>query len=78
MRSGMTVLLDNCVIRQEEGMFDNVFRGANIHLDPEDLSAQALSIEPLEKVKMDNIDTKRKNGKIYGTFRIKTGGRNDT
>ncbi|MEG2698944.1 MAG: hypothetical protein RR951_08440, partial [Ruthenibacterium sp.] len=50
--AGMTILVDNCTIRQMDGTFDNVFRGANIHLNPDQPSGAALSIDALKNVRL--------------------------
>lgn len=52
LTSGMTILVDDCTIRQKDGAFDNVFRGANIHLDPAKPTAEAVAIEPLSDVRL--------------------------
>ena len=52
MYPGMTILVDNCTIRQKDNTFDNMFRGANIHLDPENPYAPALSIEPTKNLRL--------------------------
>jgi len=50
--SDMTILVDGCTIKQADGTFDNVFRGANIEIDPEKPFADALSVTPLKNVKI--------------------------
>lgn len=48
----MTVIIDNCTVRQKDLTFDNVFRGANIHLSEDNPSAPALSIDKLKNVRL--------------------------
>lgn len=49
--SKMTILVDDCTIRQADLTFDNVFRGANIHLDPDNFG-YVQSIDPQEHVRI--------------------------
>ncbi|HNX15547.1 MAG TPA: hypothetical protein PKH29_11935 [Oscillospiraceae bacterium] len=50
--SDMTVIVDDCTIKQADEAYDNVFRGANIKLDPEKPYEHALEITQLENVKI--------------------------
>lgn len=50
--SGLTVIIDNCTVRQADRTFDNVFRGKNIHLNGSDPFSSADSIDKLENVKL--------------------------
>lgn len=52
LSSGMTILVDNCTIRQNDGAFDNVFRGANVVLDPENPSFYTGDIERLSNIRL--------------------------
>ncbi|HPF57018.1 MAG TPA: glycosyl hydrolase family 28 protein, partial [Clostridiales bacterium] len=50
--SDMTILVDDCTIKQADGAFDNVFRGANIKIDSEKPFGDAQDVAPLENVKI--------------------------
>ena len=49
---GMTVIIDGCAIRQNDEVFDNVFRSANFRVNPDDSHGLPLSIEPIRDVKI--------------------------
>jgi predicted RNA-binding protein with TRAM domain len=52
LSDNMTIIIDGCAIKQNNGAFDNVFRGANVKVDPLDPYGWPLSIEPLKNVKV--------------------------
>lgn len=52
VESGMTIIIDGCTIRQRNRAFDNVFRGANIHLDPDNPMNPAVKLERLQNIKI--------------------------
>lgn len=52
LSSGMTVLVDNCTIRQSDCAFDNVFRSANVRLDKENPSFYSGEIEKISHVRL--------------------------
>ena len=47
-----TVILDGCVIRQQEETFDNVFRGDNMVVDPENPFGSPLSVKPTSGIRI--------------------------
>ncbi len=47
-----TVFIDGCAIIQNDGVFDNVFRGANLTLDPANPYGFPLDVKPLENVRI--------------------------
>lgn len=47
-----TVILDGCAIRQAPEVFDNIFRGDNLVIDPENPWGAPLEIKPLEHVRI--------------------------
>jgi hypothetical protein len=52
LSGNMTVVLDGALIKQNDGAFDNVFRGDNIEIDPEDPFGWPLSVRPLKNIKI--------------------------
>ena len=69
LSSGMTVIIDGCSIIQKDGMFDNVFRGGNLIVDPNDEYGFPLRVDPIQNVKILG-----KNGaKILGPEKNKRG-----
>lgn len=50
--SNTTVIIDGCAIRQIPETFDNVFRGDNLEIDPENPWGLPLSIAPLENIRI--------------------------
>ena len=67
--SNTTVIIDGCAIRQIPEAFDNVFRGDNLEIDPENPWGRPLSCTPLE-----NIRILGKNGaEILGPSRSRIG-----
>ena len=50
--SGMTVLIDNCVIRQKNETFDNVFRSVNVKLNSNNPYASTSPVKPLKDVRI--------------------------
>jgi hypothetical protein len=50
--SGMTVIVDGCTIKQKDYTFDNVFRGANVEIDPQNPFVFPLSVGNLENIRI--------------------------
>lgn len=50
--SNTTIIVDACFIKQADFTFDNVFRGDNLVIDPENPYGHPLDILPLENVKI--------------------------
>jgi len=50
--SNTTVIIDGCSIRQIPEAFDNVFRGDNLKIDPENPWGLPISVEPLENIRI--------------------------
>jgi hypothetical protein len=50
--SGMTVIVDGCAIKQNDGTFDNVFRGSNVTVDPHNPYDWPLDVAPLSDIKI--------------------------
>ena len=50
--SNTTVIIDGCAIRQIPEAFDNVFRGDNLEIDPENPWGHPLSIAPIENIRI--------------------------
>ena len=48
--SNTTVIIDGCAIRQIPETFDNIFRGDNLVIDPENPWGTPLDIKPLENI----------------------------
>ena len=63
------IIIDGCVIKQNDEVFDNVFRGANVIVNEKDPYGSPIDVKPLKNVKIIG-----KNGaKIIGTSKPKTG-----
>jgi hypothetical protein len=50
--SNTTVIIDGCTIKQNNGVFDNVFRGNNLAINPDDPYGYPLSISDLSNIKI--------------------------
>jgi polygalacturonase len=50
--SNTTVLIDGVAIKQNDFVFDNVFRGDNLRIDPKNPNGVPLEIEALENIKI--------------------------
>ncbi len=50
--SDTTVILDNCIIRQQDETFDNIFRGANLRINPAEPYGWPLEVQPLRNIKI--------------------------
>ncbi|MCL2517552.1 MAG: hypothetical protein FWF15_03215 [Oscillospiraceae bacterium] len=52
IRSGMTVIIDGCSVIQRDEMFDNVFRGDNLIVDPNAPYGFPLRVDSIQNVKI--------------------------
>lgn len=50
--SDTTVVIDGCTIKQEDETFDNVFRGDNLSIDPENPFGTPLGVTPMQNVRI--------------------------
>lgn len=50
--SHTTVIIDNCMIKQNDRVFDNVFRGVNLTLDQDNLYGYPLRVSNIEHIKI--------------------------
>ena len=50
--SNTTVIIDNCTIKQADYTFDNVFRGNNYVIDPENPFDYVLEVKPLKNIRI--------------------------
>jgi len=55
--SNTEVIIDNCMIKQQDEVFDNIFRGDNITFDPNDPHAYPTEITELKNIKITGIGT---------------------
>jgi len=67
--SDTEIIVDGCMIKQKERVFDNIFRGANLVLDEENPYGAPLDVKPIQ-----NIRILGKNGaRLLGTPLPKVG-----
>ena len=50
--SNTTVIIDNCTIKQADYTFDNIFRGNNYVIDPENPFDYVLEVKPLKNIRI--------------------------
>lgn len=50
--SNTTVIIDNCTVKQSDYTFDNVFRGANAKINPQDPYGDWLALKPLKNIRI--------------------------
>lgn len=61
--SNTHVVIDNCKIKQNDKVFDNIFRGANVIVDPSAPYDYPLDVLTIENIKIEG----RGNAKLIGT-----------
>jgi len=67
--SDMEIIIDGCAIRQNDEVYDNVFRGANVTVNPDNPYSH-----PLDVTYQKNIRITGKNGaKVVGTSKPRIG-----
>ncbi|APC41520.1 hypothetical protein [Clostridium estertheticum] len=69
LESDTTIIVDGCTIKQKDNVFDNVFRGNNLTIDPSNPYGAALSVADIKNIKILGIN----NAKIIGCNINKTG-----
>ena len=50
--SNTTVIIDNCTVKQVDYTFDNIFRGDNYVIDPENPFSNVLDIKPIKNIRI--------------------------
>lgn len=63
--SNTTIIIDDCKIKQEKLVFDNIFRGANYCIDPDDPNGYLLGITPQTNIQIIG----RGHAELVGTDR---------
>ena len=63
LESDTHVIIDDCEIMQNDRVFDNVFRGSNVIVDPKEPNGYPLDVLDIENVKIEG----RGNARITGT-----------
>ena len=61
--SNTHVIIDNCTIKQKDEVFDNIFRGANLIINPEEPNGYPLDVLTIENVKIEG----RGKARLIGT-----------
>ncbi len=67
--SNMHIIIDNCTIKQADGVFDNVFRGNNLIINGIDPYGRPVDVTPLNNVKI----TGKGNAIVCGTDKNRIG-----
>ncbi len=57
------VIVDSCAIRQKDGVFDNIFRGDNLEIDPSDPYGYPLNVTPIQNIIIEG----RGHARLVGT-----------
>ena len=63
LASNTHVIIDNCAIMQNDRVFDNIFRGANVEVDPEAPYSYPLNVTEIKNIKIEG----RGNARLIGT-----------
>lgn len=50
--SNTQIILDGTILKQNDGVFDNIFRGANLTINPDDPYASPLEVKPQKNIKI--------------------------
>lgn len=50
--SNTTVIVDDCMLKQNDYVFDNIFRGDNLDFDPQDPYGYATEVRPLRNIRI--------------------------
>lgn len=69
LTSDTTVLIDGCAIIQKDEVFDNVFRGDNLVVNPDDPYGKPLDVLPIRNIRILG----RNGAKIIGCVKNKVG-----
>lgn len=67
--SNITIIIDNCTIKQNDYVFDNVFRGNNLIINGIDPYGAPVDVTPIHNIKIMG----RGDAKIIGTDKPQTG-----
>ncbi len=62
LHSDMEIIVDGCFIKQNDGVFDNIFRGVNLRVDEKDPYGKPLYVEKLKNVSIKGYN----NAKLIG------------
>ncbi len=63
LTSGTHVIIDNCTLKQNDEVFDNIFRGANVVVNPDAPYDYPLDVKTIENIKIEG----RGDAKLIGT-----------
>ena len=63
LTSGTHVIIDNCTLKQSDKVFDNIFRGANVIVNPDAPYDYPLDVKTIENIKIEG----KGNAKLIGT-----------
>lgn len=61
--SNTHVIVDGCTIKQNDRVYDNIFRGDNLTVDPENPNGYVLDIQPQRNIRIEG----RNGAKLIGT-----------
>ena len=61
--SNTHIIIDNCTLKQNDRVFDNIFRGANVLVNPENPYGYPLDVTTIENIKIEG----RGAAKLIGT-----------
>ena len=61
--SNTHVIIDNCALKQKDRVFDNIFRGENVLVNPDDPYGYPLDVTTIENIKIEG----RGAAKLIGT-----------
>lgn len=61
--SNTHVIIDNCTLKQNDRVFDNIFRGENVKVNPEEPYGYPLDVDTIENIKIEG----RGAAKLIGT-----------
>ena len=67
--SGTSIIVDNCIIKQSDYVFDNVFRGNNLIVNGIDPYGRPIDVTPIHNIKIIG----KGDAKIVGTDKPQTG-----
>lgn len=69
LKSDTHVIIDGCTVKQNDEVFDNFFRGANIEVDPENPYGYAIGVTEIKNIKIEG----RRGAKLIGTDKPRVG-----
>ncbi len=64
LSSNTHVIIDNCALRQKGKVFDNIFRGANVIVDPDAPNGYPLDVKDISDIKIEG----RGDARLVGTL----------